>query len=70
MQDPPFLTVKKYLATEEASDVRHEYLAGIFYAMAGASEAHNRIASNLGAMLHRNFAVKRARSLALICECG
>ena len=40
-------TVAEYLALERASDVRHEYLDGYVYAMAGESEAHGIITSNL-----------------------
>ena len=40
-----------YLAGERLSEVRHEYLAGVIYAMADASRPHNRIASNLVAEL-------------------
>jgi Uma2 family endonuclease len=36
-----------YLQGELASDIRHEYVAGQVFAMAGAGEAHNRIAGNL-----------------------
>lgn len=42
-----YVTVEEYLATEEASDVRHEYLGGLVYAMAGETRAHNQIAGNL-----------------------
>lgn len=49
------LSVEDYLATEERSEVKHEYLGGVVYAMAGASEAHNIIASNLIGMLHRRL---------------
>jgi Uma2 family endonuclease len=45
------LTVDEYLETERASPVRHEYLAGQVYAMAGASDAHNRIALNIASRL-------------------
>lgn len=37
----------EYLAGEQNSDIRHEYLAGQVFAMAGAGEKHNRIAGNL-----------------------
>jgi Uma2 family endonuclease len=41
----------EYLAGELNSQVKHEYLGGFVYAMAGATNAHNRIASNvLGAL--------------------
>lgn len=46
------LTVEDYLAGELRSEVRHEYLGGTVYAMAGASEEHNTIAGNLFAALH------------------
>jgi Uma2 family endonuclease len=40
------MSVEEYLEAEKYSDVRHEYLAGVIYAMAGASDAHNTIAGN------------------------
>lgn len=40
-------TVEQYLAMERASDIRHEFLDGYVYAMAGESEAHGIITSNL-----------------------
>lgn len=39
--------VDDYLRGELASEVRHEYVAGAVYAMAGASEEHNNLAGNL-----------------------
>lgn len=46
------LTVEDYLAAEDASDIRHEYIGGRLYTMTGASVRHNHIAGNLFAMLH------------------
>ena len=43
----PFIEVADYLAGEQLSEIRHEYIAGQVYAMAGAGEAHNRISLNL-----------------------
>src|SRR5205809_3678683 len=40
------LSVEDYLAGELVSPVKHEYLGGVVYAMAGARNAHNLIASN------------------------
>lgn len=41
------LSVEEYLAGERDGEVRHEYVAGQAYAMAGASARHNRIAGNI-----------------------
>jgi Uma2 family endonuclease len=41
------LSVEDYLLGEQQSSVRHEYVAGQVFAMAGAGEAHNRISLNL-----------------------
>jgi Uma2 family endonuclease len=40
------ISVDDYLAAEFDSQIKHEYLGGVVYAMAGARNAHNRIASN------------------------
>jgi Uma2 family endonuclease len=41
-----FISIEDYLKGEQVSPIRHEYLGGVVYAMAGASNAHNTIASN------------------------
>jgi Uma2 family endonuclease len=41
------MTVEEFLEAEKHFDVRHEYLGGMVYAMAGASTPHNEIAVNL-----------------------
>ena len=41
------MSVQEYLDGEPLSDIRHEYLAGQVYAMAGAGERHNRITLNI-----------------------
>ena len=52
-QKPQFYTsVAEYLASEKDSPVRHEYVDGQMYAMAGASDRHNRIALNLASRLN------------------
>lgn len=50
-QTNQFITVEEYLATEELAPRKREYLGGFVYEMAGASESHNRIASNLHFLL-------------------
>lgn len=46
LHQPRALTIAEYLAGEEGSDVKHEYLGGTVHAMAGASNQHNAIAVN------------------------
>lgn len=43
----PYIDPDAYLSGEQTSDIRHEYVAGQVFAMAGAGEAHNRIAGNI-----------------------
>jgi Uma2 family endonuclease len=47
-----YMSVQAYLAQERTTGVKHEYLAGTVYAMAGGSARHNRIAGNTYASLH------------------
>lgn len=44
-------SVEDYLALEERSEVKHEYLAGTIFAMSGASRRHNQIALNVAVRL-------------------
>lgn len=46
------ISVEDYLAGEFDSQVKHEYLGGFVYAMAGATIAHDRIAGNVFAQVH------------------
>src|SRR5437867_13172547 len=41
------ISPEEYLEAERASEIRHEYVDGHTYAMAGASDDHNRIAGNI-----------------------
>lgn len=41
------MTVSEYLAFEECSEVRHEFVGGEVHAFAGTSVRHNRIALNV-----------------------
>lgn len=49
------LSVADYLAGERDGVVRHEYVSGQAYAMAGASARHNRIAGNVFAQLNNHL---------------
>src|SRR5580704_7577020 len=41
------ISVEEYLAGELKSEIRHEYIGGLVYAMAGTSSEHNIICQNL-----------------------
>ncbi|QSA96797.1 Uma2 family endonuclease [Methylococcus sp. EFPC2] len=51
-----------YLAGEPLSAVRHEYVAGHVYAMAGAGKAHNTIALNIASRLRNHLRGSPCRS--------
>jgi Uma2 family endonuclease len=51
---PPYLTPEEYLQIEEKSDIKHEYIDGYIYAMAGALEPHVTIALNLATLLRNH----------------
>ena len=51
----PYMTVEDYLAGELASDVKHEYLGGTVYMMAGGRNVHHRIASNFQGLMHHRL---------------
>lgn len=46
VQHPQPISVQDYLSGEQNARHRHEYVAGEVYAMVGASNTHNRIATN------------------------
>lgn len=60
MENAQFITEGEYLETEIRSEFKREYLGGVVYAMAGASEAHNVIAANLMGCFTRTCAGNRA----------
>ncbi|MCI0377015.1 MAG: Uma2 family endonuclease [Gemmataceae bacterium] len=55
------VSVEDYLAGELASPIKHEYLGGVVYAMAGARNVHNLIASNTLVALGVRLRGKRCR---------
>lgn len=60
------LSIAAYLDGERASEIKHEYAAGHIFAMAGASERHNRIAGNVHAHLHQ--ATRTSDCIAFISD--
>jgi Uma2 family endonuclease len=50
-----YVSVDEYLAAEHASEIQHEYLGGLVYAMAGETRDHNTIALNLAQMLREKL---------------
>ena len=60
-QPKPFITEADYLERERVSTSKHEYYSGEIFAMTGASEAHNLIASNVTATFHRQLRGRACR---------
>ncbi|QTR46863.1 Uma2 family endonuclease [Thiothrix litoralis] len=46
-----YLSVENYLAGEEISEIKHEYVEGQVYARAGAKINHNKIVRNMSSLL-------------------
>lgn len=67
-------TVEEYLAMERESDVKHEFYDGEIFAMAGATEGHNLIVSNLIAGLHNALKDRPCRvypsDMKVLCPSG
>lgn len=57
----PLVSFEEYLRREEASDHRNEFIGGRLYAMAGASDVHNTITTNLVALLRPLVRKQRCR---------
>lgn len=53
------ISVEDYLAGELVSDIKHEYVGGYVYAMAGARNSHNLIATNLTVAIGSRLLGKR-----------
>ena len=51
-KDPYLFTACEYLTFERAALDRHEWLDGVIYAMAGESQNHGRLCTNLTSLLH------------------
>lgn len=53
-KDYNYISPEDYLKGEEVSPIRHEYIRGEVYAMAGETQSHNTIAVNLFALLRNH----------------
>ncbi|HEY0546334.1 MAG TPA: Uma2 family endonuclease [Pyrinomonadaceae bacterium] len=60
----PVFTSEEYLSLERMSEIRHEYLDGFVYAMAGESPEHSTICFNLAGILHAQLRDKPCRGFS------
>ncbi|MEE3718622.1 Uma2 family endonuclease [Tumidithrix elongata RA019] len=49
------ITPEEYLAMEEKSDIKHEYIDGYAYAMAGANDPHVTITLNIASIIRSHL---------------
>lgn len=63
-------TAADYLAGEARSSIKHEYIAGQVFAMAGANEAHVTIAGNLFSLLRAHVRGGSCRVYIAILQRG
>ena len=62
LKSSELISVEEFLEGELFSPLRHEYVGGYVYAMAGASDEHNRIAGNIFSFLHAALRGKRGEA--------
>lgn len=55
LSDKTYLTPEEFLRLEEESPVKHEYINGQVYAMAGTTDVHNTIALNLAVSIRNHL---------------
>ncbi len=53
--------IDEYLIGESRSERKHEYVDGVIYAMVGASNSHNLVATNVTGLLHAQLRGKTCR---------
>ncbi len=58
----PKISVADYLEGEKISQVKHEYIDGEVYAMAGTSKSHNEIIANINERLRIHLRNKKCHS--------
>jgi len=50
-----YVSIEDYLAGEQASDIKHEYVGGAVYATAGATKQHNLVAGSIYVAIRNGF---------------
>lgn len=60
--NPVLVSVAEYLAGEQDAKHRHEYVHGVIYAMVGATNVHNLIATNMTVLFGTNLRGKKCRT--------
>jgi Uma2 family endonuclease len=63
-RDAKRLSFDEYLALEEHSDTRHEFVDGFMFAMAGATDNHNQIALNISTQARLKARASSCRTYA------
>jgi Uma2 family endonuclease len=61
LKQPSLVSIEDYLAGEEASEFKHEYLGGVVHAMAGGTNDHAAISANAVGALFTRLRGKRCR---------
>lgn len=51
----PLISEQDYLTMEQNAELRHEYVDGYIYAMAGGSRSHNKVSGNIYSALHQQI---------------
>jgi Uma2 family endonuclease len=60
----PAISAENYLDLERASEIRHEFLDGLVYAMAGETPDHSTICFNINGILHAQLKNKPCRGFS------
>src|SRR5438067_235338 len=60
-----YLSVDEYLAMEERSQIKHEYVDGLTFAMSGATDRHNVITANIYTALRSHLRGSSCRARLL-----
>ncbi|MFZ2452765.1 MAG: Uma2 family endonuclease [Methylovulum miyakonense] len=61
-QEPAWMSEEEYLRTEQEREIRHEYIDGYLYAMAGVKKNHARITANIDRVFGSHLSGKPCES--------